>query len=60
MEQILRILDIIEITSLSRSAIRQKIRSGTFPPALQLGTGRAVGWRISEIEAWMQELKPIE
>lgn len=40
------------ITSLSRSAIYAKIKEGTFPAGIRLGE-RAVGWRESDIEAWL-------
>ena len=38
---------------LARSTIYRKMRQGTFPVPLQVGT-RAVRWPESEITAWMQ------
>ncbi|AIO36084.1 prophage CP4-57 regulatory family protein [Burkholderia cenocepacia] len=43
----------VELTvGLSRSTIYQRIRDGTFPRPVSLG-GRMVGWRASDIEAFL-------
>jgi prophage regulatory protein len=39
-------------TGLSRSTIYNRIKSGSFPTPVSLGT-RAVGWIESEIDAWL-------
>ena len=41
-------------TGLSRSTIYARIAEGTFPPPINLGGARAVGWIEAEIEAWLQ------
>ena len=38
---------------LARSSIYRKMREGTFPTPLQVGT-RAVRWPESEITAWLE------
>lgn len=42
-------------TGLSRSTIYARIAAGNFPPPIDLGGGRAVGWLASDIDAWIQE-----
>jgi prophage regulatory protein len=39
-------------TGLSRSAIYQRVKAGTFPPQVSLGE-RTVGWIESEINSWL-------
>jgi predicted DNA-binding transcriptional regulator AlpA len=39
-------------TGLSRSTIYQRIKAGTFPAPVHLGA-RSVGWRVSDIEAFL-------
>ena len=41
-------------TGLSRSTIYQRVKDGTFPPPISLGS-KAVGWLQSEIEDWIAE-----
>jgi len=52
---ILRRKQVESRTGLSRSTIYARIAAGTFPPPIDLGGGRAVGWLASEIDAWIQE-----
>lgn len=40
------------VVGLSRSTIYERIQEGTFPKPIPLG-GRAVGWRASDIEAFL-------
>ncbi|MBA2558123.1 MAG: AlpA family phage regulatory protein [Chloroflexi bacterium] len=51
-ERILRRPDIEVRTGLSRSTIYAWMASGDFPKPVALGA-RLVGWRESDIEAWM-------
>lgn len=56
-QQILTILRRKQVetrTGLSRSTIYARITEGTFPPPINLGGGRAVGWIEAEINAWVQ------
>ena len=54
-ERILRLPQIRELTGLSRSSIYLRIAEGTFPKQVSLG-GRAIGWRESEIQKWLESL----
>lgn len=51
--KILRRKDVEEIVGLSRSTIYKLMSTGTFPRSIRLGP-RAVGWRLSDIEAWIE------
>ena len=55
-ETILRLPKVIEVTGLSRSSIFSMIKDGTldFPQPIRLGK-RAIGWKHSEIQAWLSE-----
>ena len=50
--QILRRKDVEAMIGLSRSTIYKLISQDMFPKPVQLGT-RAVGWRLSDIEDWL-------
>ena len=52
--QILRVRDVVKMTGISRSRIYVLMSSEThrFPKPIKLGF-RAVGWRRSEVEAWL-------
>ena len=50
--RLLRCRDVEENTSLSRSAIYRLMKAGQFPRPVKIGS-RAVRWRLSDIEAWM-------
>lgn len=49
---VLRRKQVEQVVGLSRSTIYQRMRDGTFPKPVPLG-GRAVGWRTSDIEAFL-------
>jgi prophage regulatory protein len=46
----------MELTGLSRSSIYLRVAQGTFPKQVSLGA-RAVGWRESDVEAWIEGLR---
>lgn len=50
--RILRRKEVEAMIGLSRSTIYKLISQEIFPKPVQLGT-RAVGWRLSDIEAWL-------
>ena len=50
--RIIRLPEVLRLTGLSRSWIYSAQASGRFPSALQLGP-RAVGWKTSDVEAWI-------
>jgi prophage regulatory protein len=52
-ERILRRPDVEARTGLSRSTIYDWMEKGEFPKPVALGA-RLVGWRESDIEAWLQ------
>lgn len=49
---VLRRKQVEQVVGLSRSTIYERIRDGTFPRPISLG-GRAVGWRMSDIEQFL-------
>ena len=56
-QSILRLPEVIDRTGLSRSSIYQRISDGTFPAPVVLGSGaRAVGWRETDIDQWIDAL----
>ena len=56
-QQFIRLGEVIQITSLSKTSIYRLISEGTFPKQIQIGK-RAVGWVRSDINAWInQKLK---
>ena len=52
--QILRRRDVETAVGLSRSTIYHLISQDLFPASIKLGK-RAVGWRVSDIETWINE-----
>ncbi len=52
--RIIRLSETKRISGLCRSAIYERSKVGSFPPAINLG-GRAVGWIEAEVVAWVQE-----
>ena len=54
--KILRIKEVIALTGLSRSSIYLKIAQGTFPVSIRLSK-RAVGWRETDLHAWIDSLE---
>ena len=44
--------EVQRMVGLSRSTIYDKMRAGTFPLPLKIGA-KAVRWRMSEIEEWV-------
>ena len=56
-EQIHRRPEVERLTGLSRSTIYAMIAARNFPRPVRLGK-RAVGWRNSDIVAWLAERAP--
>lgn len=52
--RILRRPDVVRMTGLSRSTLYDWIARGEFPQPIKLGV-LAVGWRETEIKAWLDE-----
>lgn len=54
-DRILRVSEVMRLTSLSRSTIYHRVRTGEFPgPVSLFEGGRARGWWHSEIMAWLR------
>lgn len=52
---ILRRRQVERRVGLTRSPLYARIKDGTFPKPIRLGSGRAVGWIESEIDAWLTD-----
>lgn len=57
--QILRRPAVEQITGLSRSTIYKWMDNDRFPKAVKLGP-RAVGWFQADIDAWLEQHRPVE
>lgn len=58
-DSILRTAEVCRITSLERTTVMRLVQRGKFPPPMKIGL-RAVGWRASHIQKWMNELQAAE
>ena len=52
--KILRRKEVEFRTGLSRSTIYARIKNGTFPASVALGSPYAVGWIESEVDEWLR------
>ena len=57
-KKLLRLTDVIEITSLSKSTIYRREKTGSSPKRFALG-GNCVVWKSIEIDRWMKNLSPV-
>ena len=53
--KILRLPEVAQLTGLSKPTIHRRYREGSFPRPVKLGAN-AIGWRLNEIEAWIESL----
>ena len=53
-DEIARRPKVQSVTGLACSTIYEQMKKGTFPKPIKLGE-RAVGWRMSEINAWLEQ-----
>lgn len=51
-ERLLRGRDVFRLVTLSRTTVWRRVREGTFPAPVSLGSTR-IAWRESDIAAWM-------
>ena len=60
-KKLLRITDVLETTSMSRSTLWRLVKTGQFPAPLKVGgpNGRAVRWLREDIEEWIADLQRI-
>ena len=56
-DRFLRLPEVLRRTGLSRSTLYRKLKQGQFPSSRQLGK-RAVGWRESDVIAWIDGRPP--
>ena len=56
--RLLRLQDVMEITSLSKSTIYRKEKSGKFPKRLNCG-GNMIRWNSFDISKWIESLLPV-
>ena len=58
-KKLLRIADVLEMTSISRSTLWRLVKAGRFPAPLKVGgpNGRAVRWLREDIEEWIANLQ---
>lgn len=57
MEQLLRITEVMEMTTLADATIYKLMKEGEFPRPIK--RGKTSLWLTSEIEAWIQSLKDV-
>lgn len=55
--RIVRRAEVEHVTGLSRATLYRMIAAGRFPAPVRLGKG-AVGWRQSEVRAWLESREP--
>lgn len=53
-ERLVRLPEVVQRTSLSRTTIYRKIESGTFPRQMRLSGGMVV-WYEGDIDAWIAD-----
>jgi prophage regulatory protein len=51
--KLMRLPEVMAVTSLSRSGLYQRIKSGDFPSQVQLG--RAVAWDSAQVQKWISD-----
>jgi prophage regulatory protein len=52
-DKIIRISTVVSMSGRARSTLWKDARSGVFPKPFSIGA-RAVGWKASEVSAWME------
>ncbi len=55
-DKIHRLPSALDITGLCRTSLYNNLKEGNFPEPVRLGA-RAVGWRESDLMAWVQSRK---
>jgi len=56
-ERLLNRREVERVCCLKRSSIYRGMRAGTFPVAVKVGP-KAVRWRLSDIERWLENRPP--
>jgi prophage regulatory protein len=55
--KLIKLPTVVELTTLSKSTIYKMVKDGKFPKPVQLSE-RATGWRVSDVDAWLNNLAP--
>jgi prophage regulatory protein len=53
-DRLVRLREVVKLLSISRANVYRLMKIGKFPKSTKL-TERTVVWRLSELEAWIQE-----
>ena len=53
--QVARLPAVEAKTGIKKTKIYKLMREGKFPPCLNLGGGRAVGWLEEDLDKWIQQ-----
>lgn len=56
-ETLLRLRDVMKMTTLGSTTIYRKMAEGNFPRPRNLG-GNVVRWRMSDVQRWISGLPP--
>ena len=56
-DRLVRLPEVVHLCGISRSALYEMISNGEFPVPLRIGA-RSVGWRFSELQAWIATRPP--
>lgn len=54
LDRVLKPREVAEITGLSATTIWRERQRGTFPDPIKISAGR-LGWRVSDLNAWLEE-----
>jgi len=58
-QKILRLPQVIKLTGIPRATIYHMMKDGDFPRPLKLSK-RNVGWKLADIESWIESLEPTQ
>lgn len=56
-DRLIRIEELMHITSLNRTSIYREIGRGAFPRPVKVTGGRATAWLESEVNSWLDGLR---
>ena len=57
LDRILRLPEVLQAVGVSTATLYRWVEEGHFPGAVQLGKN-SVGWRASEVQAWIESREP--
>ncbi len=59
LNSVLRMPQVMVVTGLSRTSIWRRLKEGDFPRPIRLGPN-AVGWKLRDIELWIETRSVVE